>query len=562
MDVRLVASRLLDRIMPLPVGLACLALAAVSHHWPVTVALGVVFFAGNVALNKAVKVVDEVPVWFGAARAGLSIVFLPLLILSAGPVSGTWWVAIPSVAVLPLFFKGWRAIAWTAAAIWVCVLAFAMTGPPLMNVASAAGALTLIGLTTLPLYGSLRLHIAGLVEAQVAVERRNQILLERQAELLMARMKAEQAAHTHQTFLANMSHQICTPVAGVIDLLDILSEGESDRQRKTQVAMALQSAEHLLRLVKDVLDLSTLEAGRLSFASDPVDVEAVVRETVGMVRVARPTAVPIRVAFELTGSGWYRGDAPRISQVVLNLVTNALKFTPEGFVDLSVTGDQERLTIRVKDTGIGMSMAQVAIVFDPFRQGSESTARKFGGTGLGLSLSHALMQAMGGDLVCVSRLGEGTTFEGTIVAPQCEKPQSQQVRNGGNTPGERLDGMRVLVAEDNKENQRIIRRLLQELGCLIHVVDDGQQAVEAAADGHFDLVLMDLEMPNMEGVDAAISIRGSGSQVPIAALAAPGMANQRQRCMDAGMNLFLTKPVRREALLGAVQQLMEDHALV
>ena len=421
-------------------------------------------------------------------------------------------------------------------------------------------------------------YIAGLcgvlLTATVVVTRTRDELAERtrmQGELVRARDEAAAAAAARGAFLANMSHEIRTPMTAILGYVDLLDDPGLDRAARAEAVHVIRrNGRHLLAVINDILDLSKIESGRLEV--EPVDCEPVriVEEVCSLLRVR---AVEKGLDLEWSMGGpvprRIRTDARRLKQVLLNLVGNAVKFTERGSVRVVVSmgGDEEAgrvLRFRVVDTGIGIAPETIPALFEPFMQADETMSRRFGGTGLGLAVSHRLTQMMGGSIQVRSEPGAGSEF--TLILPVSAEEASDLISSPKelvpsdtpcdtrvDTEGPRLTA-RVLLAEDGEDNRRLVVHHLTRAGAQVETVENGQAAVEralaAVAEGRpFDVVLMDMQMPVMDGYAASKELRRVGYGLPIIALTAHAMAEDRARCLAAGCDEYLTKPIDRAELL-------------
>jgi signal transduction histidine kinase/ActR/RegA family two-component response regulator len=385
-------------------------------------------------------------------------------------------------------------------------------------------------------------------------------------ELRAARGAAESASRAKSAFLANMSHELRTPFQGLLGMLELLDQGALDSAQRRQLVVARDAASHLLAVLDDVLDISRLEAGTLTLQSEPV----APRDLLADVRaLMAPAADRKHLSFETrcdaSVPARMRLDGLRVRQVLFNLLSNAIKFTERGGVLIEAAVRDGELVIAVADTGIGMDEATRALLFQRFSQGDDSTSRRYGGTGLGLEISRSLARMMGGDITVQSAPGAGSRFE--LRLPVADAVAAEPVRAAEpGVPAFSVRGaeacvparalaatqrLRLLVAEDNEVNREVLAAMIDGLGQEAHFAQDGREALDAAASQDFDLVLMDLHMPGMDGIEAARAIRaleGGRSRVPIAALTADAFDDTRERCMAAGMDAFLPKPVSVEAL--------------
>ena len=376
------------------------------------------------------------------------------------------------------------------------------------------------------------------------------------SDLRVARHKAEDASVAKSAFLANMSHELRTPFQGLLGMLQLLdTETLTDEQRR-QLRVARESGGHLLDILNDVLDAARLEAGTLGLheiAVSPLELAAEVQALMSPTAQGKGLALTTRVDPALPSRLLL--DGTRVRQVLFNLVSNAIKFTEHGSVSLDIRADERGLCMAVVDTGIGMDDATLALLFQRFSQGDNSTSRRHGGAGLGLEISRSLARLMGGDIEVQSSPAQGSRFELRLPVRAAPAALVAEVPAAPAAAPSALRSLRLLVAEDNDVNREVLAAMISQLGHQAQFAHDGRAAVLAVQDGDFDLVLMDLHMPELDGIAATRAIRalpGHKATLPIIALTADAYAETSGRCFDAGMNGFLSKPVTLDALAQAV----------
>ncbi|MFZ5894914.1 MAG: ATP-binding protein [Myxococcota bacterium] len=389
-------------------------------------------------------------------------------------------------------------------------------------------------------------------------------LLRMNEALAEERKRAEAAAKAKSEFLANMSHELRTPMSAVVGLSALLGGTQLDDEQREYVDDLALSSNLLRQLIDDILDLSKLDAGKVTLEQTSFAPRAHLEKLVKLVaRSATEKGLTLDLEVDDSVPDWLSGDPLRLGQILLNLLSNAVKFTDRGRIRVRASATlngSEGATMRyeVSDTGRGIDSATLKRLFAPFSQADASTTRRFGGTGLGLYISRSLVQLMGGELSCESEPQKGTIFSFTVKAALAgpAMPSSRLLPKAAPANASPVSRRtRILVAEDNAVNRKIAVRLLEHLGHDVDVASDGAAALAAARATHFDLILMDWQMPEMDGLQATAAIRSElGAEVPIVALTANAMEGDRDRCLAAGMNDYLTKPLSMEALKSMLQR--------
>ncbi|GAB4154058.1 MAG: hypothetical protein Fur0037_22770 [Planctomycetota bacterium] len=416
-------------------------------------------------------------------------------------------------------------------------------------------------------------QIGEMIALAIARDRAARLLVE-------ARERAEAASLAKSGFLANMSHEIRSPMTAILGFAELLGQevetgGDGAGSHETirdYVRIIRSNGEHLLSILNDVLDLAKIEAGKLSVETIACDPLRILEDVLSLMRVRAigkdlqlcaetPTPVPSSV----------RSDPTRIRQILVNLVGNAIKFTESGSVTVRLwhlPAPENRLRFQVVDTGIGMTREEQERLFQAFVQADASTTRRFGGTGLGLDISRRLARALGGDIEVESERGKGSTFTLDLPALDAVERRGEKPPGRGTTgPRERkdvrLDGIRVLFAEDGADNRRLIAQVLRKAGAEVEIVENGQELLDAwawAESGRFDLVLTDMQMPVMDGYTATRLLRANGCELPIVALTAHALAGAEQGCLDAGCDAYASKPIAIASFLGVLQDALAKKA--
>ena len=375
--------------------------------------------------------------------------------------------------------------------------------------------------------------------------------------------EAEQANHAKSAFLANMSHEIRTPLNGVIAVADLLARSDLDDRQHELVEIVRSSGATLQTLLSNILDLAKIESGQIAVEQTPFDLSELLQSTTALFRMrADEKGLALTCTLDADVGGWVTGDPLRVRQVLSNLLSNAIKFTERGGVGLSVqrrtAGGAVRFT--VSDTGIGFDADFKARVFGRFQQADASITRKFGGSGLGLSICRELAELMGGALECVAEPGVGARFWFDLplaTAKRAAEP-AQPAPEAAAVEG----GLRILVADDHPTNRRVVSLLLAGMAEVV-CVENGAEAVEIVERQPFDLVLMDMQMPVMDGLTAVRTIRrstGAAAQLPIIVLSANALSEHVQASLDAGANAHLSKPVTAESLIQAITRVYDSDA--
>ncbi|MDP3853427.1 ATP-binding protein [Phenylobacterium sp.] len=400
------------------------------------------------------------------------------------------------------------------------------------------------------------------------LDEREQALQRTLRELVEARDAANAANVLKSQFLANMSHEIRTPLNGVLAMAEVMSMGDLTQVQRERLDVIRQSGGLLLAVLNDVLDLSKIEAGKLTLLVDDFDLESAIAPTrEGFAVVAERKGLSFKVDVAEEARGAWRGDADRIRQVVGNLLSNAVKFTLQGEVSATfdIAPDSGDLRLTVRDSGVGIAGEKQAALFEKFTQADNSATRRFGGTGLGLAICRELTQMMGGVISVESREGHGSVFTVELPLQRGEAPVQPVAVVQAAAEDTDEGALRLLAAEDNPTNQQVLAAVMGSLGIEIDIVADGKLAFEAWRDGAYDLILMDIQMPVMDGIDSARAIRAAEVEhgrprTPIVALTANALSHQVEEYLAAGMDGHVAKPIEIAKLYDAISRALSEAA--
>ena len=409
----------------------------------------------------------------------------------------------------------------------------------------------------------------GILDSSVRYTELEAVNLAKLKKIEADKIEAERANEAKSSFLANMSHEIRTPLGAIMGFVELLHNTElSQNEISDYLKIIDRNSIHLLRIIDDILDLAKVESGKMVIEKIEFSLHDFLVEFSSLISFkAHENAINFEFIAKTPLPEFIISDPTRLRQILTNMISNALKFTEKGQVELSVEFSNQHLKFNVKDTGRGISPEQRLKLFQVFSQADSSTTRKYGGTGLGLVLTKKICQAFGGDFKLIeSEIGKGSNFEANIHVVIPEKTKLLPIDKIDITPTIKIDkvasqillkGFDILVVEDSHDNQTLIQLILTKVGAKVTLANDGLEGVKSALAHHFDVILMDIQMPNMDGHQAVRTLRAKGYSGPIVALTAHAMREERERSVHSGFSHFLTKPIDRKKLIELMVQIRD-----
>ncbi|MEO7531469.1 MAG: response regulator [Sediminibacterium sp.] len=380
-------------------------------------------------------------------------------------------------------------------------------------------------------------------------------------DMIIAKLEAEEAKKTQELFLANMSHEIRTPINGVMGMVQLVATTELTEEQKEYMGMITESASNLLVIINDILDLTKIKVGKISLESVRYSVRHSVKSLIKLFGFkASQTDIKLNCSIAPEIPEFLMGDPVRLNQVLTNLVNNAIKFTPKGEVNVIVNLLEEddtsvTLSFVVQDTGIGIAEDKIEGIFESFTQASTDTTRKFGGTGLGLTISKQLIELQGGNITVSSKPNEGSSFIFSLSFKKVAENHIAETSHEGVPSG--MDQLKILLAEDNLINQKVASKLLSKQGAEVDIANNGTEVLTMLTQKPYDIILMDINMPEMDGFEATKNIRQTESyfqSIPIIALTASAFESEKDKCMKLGMNDYMSKPFKAEELFAKIRE--------
>lgn len=504
--------------------------------------------------------------------AALSVLFAlwfsPLLLmLNEGFSSTNWAWLLPVILLANYIMSRLASIVFTSMSVLVLIGIAALTS----NGTVGQDIPTQLHASTIAVAGSLIFILACVLgyayrtsqlKSEQQLQQSMEVLREEVEIRRTAELKALAGERAKATFLATVSHELRTPLNGVIGASQLLANRKLDTEEQELVKIVSSSANFLLEVINNVLDLSQLDEGKLELKVNPVNLRNTVETCLAPLRLmseAKYLYLNAKLSDDIPA--WVLTDGTRVQQLLINLVGNAIKFTNRGGINVSLSKCNDGIQLVIQDTGVGIPEEKQQAIFDPFVQADSSVGRKFGGSGLGLTVVQRLVKLMNGKINLRSEEGSGTTFKLWLPLQECAAPvrvTPHEINADKATPGEAAHPVTVLVTDDNLVNRKVANKLLQKLGCEVIEAADGQEALDSVSSGKIDLVLMDVQMPNMDGLTATTRIREMKSplcETPIIGLSANAMPADQQEMLNAGMDSYLAKPVHLDQLKTALSQI-------